>query len=262
MPLSYYWSSEFAYVATTNVFNLIAFLSAVFLLFDPLVFLSHTGYSIYHDRKAVREPSPASEKRGSRGSHSRHESRALPEKTQWWKWYAVSATVHLMDAWFFRTIIPFYERAKAHRLSGLPPQPNDIEEFADICRLLWGIVRALSLFVILIELWEKRLVIKDILGKDYKNPKWGFAVSYFLAPAIVASSLVPVVIYFFILACRNSTGFFWNVIKDAFKPDWRTGQNVFVKTATTTSTKTVLKIKGATGTASTVAAAKRKWGVF
>jgi hypothetical protein len=260
MSLSYYWSADFAYVATTNIFNFIAFLSAIFLILDPLVFLSHTGYDVYYDKKGGRETSPSSDKRGSRsGSHSRNDARSTHVKTQWWKWYAVSATVHLMDAWFFRTIIPFYERASLHRRSGQPPLPDDLQEFADICRLMWGIVRALSLFVILIEVWEKRLVIKDTLGKDYKNPKWGFAVSYFLAPAIVAISLVPVAFYFFILALQNSTGFFMNVIKDAFTPDWRSGQDVFVKTATTTATKTIVRIKPSAGTSVTT---KPKWGLF
>jgi len=241
MPISYYWSCEFAYVATTNVFNFIAFLSAVLLILDPLIFLSHTGYTVYHESKSTRETTPT-EKRGSGRSH-RAETRSSLSKPQWWKWYAVSAGVHLLDAWFFRTIIPFYERAQSHRQSGQPPSPDDMQEFADICRLLWGIVRTLSLFVIGIEIWEKRLVVKDLLGKEYKNPKWGFAVSYFLAPVIVALSLVPVAVYFLILTCKNSTGFLWSVIKEAFTPDWRRGQDVFVKTTTATSTKTVIKLQ-------------------
>jgi len=260
MSISYYWSSQFAYVATTNIFNFIAFLSAIFLILDPIVFLSHTGYDFYYREKAGREPSPSTEKRGGRGAHNRADARASQPKPQWWKWYAVSATIHLMDAWFFRTIIPFYERASVYRLSGQPPSPDDLQEFSDICRLMWGIVRALSLFVILIELWEKRLVVKDLLGKDYKNPKWAFAVSYFVAPAIIAISLIPVVIYFVLFGLWNSTGFFWNVVTEAFTPDWRKGQDVFTKIATTTATKTIVKIRPSTS--GTTATAKKYFGVF
>jgi hypothetical protein len=137
-------------------------------------------------------------------------------------------TVHLLDAWFFRSIIPFFERARSQR--DLPP--DDLQDLADICRLLWGIVRCLSLFVIILEIWEQRLVLKTVLGQDYKNPKWGFAVSYFLAPAIVALAALPVAVYFIFLAVWNSSGFFWGVVRDAFTPDWRSGQDVFVKKAT------------------------------
>lgn len=104
---------------------------------------------------------------------------------------------------------------------------------------MWGIVRSLSLFVIGIEVWEKRLVLVTVLGKEWKNPKWGFACLYFIAPTTVAVAGSPVVLYFVLLGVWNSSGFFWGVIKEAFTPDWRSSQDVFVKTATETMTATV-----------------------
>lgn len=140
------------------------------------------------------------------------------------------AAVHLLDAWFFRTIVPFFERARVQRETS----PDDLQDLADICRLLWGIVRALSLFVIGLEVREKRLELKKMIGEDYKNPKWGFVFSYFLAPTIVALAASPVAVYFVFLALWHSTGFFCLVVKEAFTPDWRSGQDVFVKTAAET----------------------------
>jgi len=219
MSISYYWSYEFFYVSTTNLFNLIALFSAILFILDPIVFLGHTGYNVYHKYKHEKDPAP--EKRST--------AKDLSESAHWWKWHAVSAGVHLLDAWFFRSIIPFLERARANRSN--PPSPDDFQDLADICRLLWGIVRTLSLFVIALEIWEQRLLLKTVLGTDKKNPKWAFAVSYFITPAIIAVAAIPVVVYFLLLALRNSTGFLWSVIKEAFTPDWRHGQDVFVKTA-------------------------------
>ena len=229
MSYSYYVSGQFLYAATTNVFNVIAILSAILFLLDPLVFVAHTGYNFYLSKQATKRANEKAPERRSRRAPEPPEETLQP-KPQWWKWYLASATVHLFDAWFFRSIIPFFERAQAQR----EVPSNDLQELADICRLLWGIVRTLSLFVIGLEVWEKRLVLKTVLGQQYKNPKWGFAISYFLAPAIVALAASPVALY---LVCRvlwNSTGFFWAVVKEAFTPDWRSGQDVFVKKATET----------------------------
>ena len=217
MSWSYYTSGDFLYVATTNLFNAIAFLSAILLLLDPLVFAFHTVYGYYRAQKALKEQDGKKFKKAP----------AL-NKPVWWKWYALSATIHLLDAWFFRSIIPFFERARTHK----DQAPNDLQDLADISRLLWGIIRSLSLFVITLEIWEKRLVLKTVLGQHWTNPKWGFAVSYFVAPSVIALSALPVAVYFILLGVWNSTGFFWMVIKDAFSPDWRHGQDVFVLTVT------------------------------
>ena len=226
MSWSYYVSGDFLYVSTTNIFNVIALLSAILLLLDPILFIVHSGYNYYVAQQASK---PTTEKR--KETRANLQNRVSP-KTEWWKWYIVSATIHLLDAWFFRSIVPFFERARSQR--DLPP--NDLQDLADISRLLWGIVRSLSLFVIILEIWEQRLVLKTVLGQNYKNPKWGFAVSYFLAPGVVALSALPVAIYFVLLAVWNSSGFFWGVITDAFTPDWRRGQDVFVKPAKETVT--------------------------
>ena len=229
MALSHYVSAEFLYVATVNVFNVIALLSAILLLLDPILFVAHTAFNYYLAQQALKPP-PEKQTKGSsdrQGPRTNPQSRLHP-KPEWWKWYAVSALIHLLDAWFFRSIIPFYERARSQR----DATPDDLQDLADISRLLWGIVRSLSLFVIALEVWEKRLVLKTVLGQDYKNPKWGFAISYFLAPAIVAIAASPVAVYLILLALRNSVGFFGGVIKEAFTPDWRTSQDVFIKTAT------------------------------
>ena len=235
MSLNYYLTGEFLHVATTNVFNFIAFLSAIMLLLDPILFVVHTAYNYYLHLQAEKAET---EKRA--GKSPSEVSRTLPKDRlnvtpEWWKWYLAAFVIHLFDAWFFRTIIPFFERARAQR--DLPP--NDLQDLADIARLMWGIVRSLSLFVIGIEVWEKRLVLVTVLGKEWKNPKWGFAVFYFLAPAIVAVAASPVAAYFVLLGLWNSWGFFWGVIKEAFTPDWRNKQDVFVKTATDSVTATV-----------------------
>jgi hypothetical protein len=227
LSYSYYVSSEFLYLATANLFNVIALVSAMLLLFDPILFLAHTGYNYYLAQQALKT-----------GEKEKRKGPPKPKDApQWWKWYAVGITIHLLDAWFFRTIFPFYERVQSLRIS--PPPPDDLNDLADISRILWGIVRTLSLFVIGLEIWDQRLVLKSLLGQTYTSPKWWFALSYFLAPAIVALSASPVAIYFVVLALWNSGGFFWGVIKDAFTPDWRTSQDVFVKTATTTVTSTI-----------------------
>jgi hypothetical protein len=243
MALGYYVSAEFLYVATVNVFNVIALLSAILLLLDPILFVAHTAFNYYLAQQALKPP-PGKQ---TKGNSDRQDPRANPQnrlhpKPEWWKWYVVSALIHLLDAWFFRSIIPFYERARSQH----DAPPDDLQDLADISRLLWGIVRCLSLFVIALEVWEKRLVLKTVLGQDYKNPKWGFAISYFLAPAIVAIAASPVAVYLMLLALRNSIGFFWGVVKEAFTPDWRTGQDVFVKTATETAT-VVAKASSAPG---------------
>ena len=231
MNLSYYTSSAFLYAATTNVFNLIALLSAILFIVDPIAFLIHGGYKFY----LSLYPPPPPETTG------KSKSRAPPpapkdrisDRTPWWKWYLAAATIHLFDAWFFRTIIPFYERAQATK----DLAPDNLQELADITRLLWGIVRALSLIVVGMEIWEKRLILKSTLGEDYRNPKWAFAASYLIAPAIVGTCLVPVAAYLVLLTVWHSTGFFWIVVKEAFTPDWRSGQDVFVKHVTETVVK-------------------------
>jgi hypothetical protein len=227
---AYYVSGSFLYAATTNVFNVIALLSAVLLLLDPIVFVAHSGYNFYADHKAQTAVAEAPEKPKSR--------KAPPpsRKPVWWKWYAVSATIHLLDAWFFRSIVPFFERAQANQGK---PSTSDLQDIADITRILWGIVRSLSLFVIGLEIWETRLVLKSVLGQHYDNPKWGFAISYFVAPAIIAVAALPVGGYLVVLALWNSTGFFLAVVKDAFTPDWRHGQDVFVARITETVTSKV-----------------------
>jgi hypothetical protein len=243
MVLEYYMSSAFLYNATTNVFNVIALLSAILLILDPVVFVLHTGYSFYLHEQARK----AADEKASAGPSASTRAKGPPRTDEpqpaWWKWYAVSATIHLLDAWFFRSIIPFFERVRSAHYPG-DGRPDDLQDLADISRLLWGIVRALSLFVITLEVWEKRLVLKTVLGQHWKNPKWGFAISYFLSPAIVAVSGSPVVVYFAFLAVWNSAGFFWSVIKQAFKPDWRRTQDVFVQTAT----KVVTVVKSPTAT--------------
>src|SRR5271170_6397619 len=158
MSWRYYVSGEFVYVSTTNVFNVIAFLSAILLLLDPIFFVVHTGYNFYQAHQALKqkEKGKGKEKESSRKNPK---ERIPPPEAEWWKWYAVSATIHLLDAWFFRSIIPFFERARSQRDS----PPNDLQDFADVSRLLWGIVRSLSLFVVGLEIWEKRLVLKSVL---------------------------------------------------------------------------------------------------
>src|SRR5579859_6737770 len=222
MSWAYYVSFDFLYASTINVFNFTALISATLLLLDPVVFTIHTGYDYYQARQALKAETEKSG--GATRAQPQRKHGAKNPKTVWWKWYVISATVHLFDAWFFRSIIPFFERARSQK--DLPP--NDFQDLADIVRLLWGIIRALSLFVIALEIWEKRLVLNQVLGMHWKNPKWGFATSYFLAPMIIAVSGIPVVIYLVVLALWNSTGFFWGVIKEAFTPDWRSGQDVFV----------------------------------
>ena len=225
MPFNYYFSGEFLYNSTTNVFNFIALISAILLILDPLLFIAHTGYNFYLSRKVA---SPAAEKPKGRpraASASQHHH-ATPS---WWKWYVVAASIHLLDAWFFRSIVPFFERARASK--GVP-HPDDLQDLADISRLLWGILRALSIFVIGLEVWENRLNLTKTLGQNYKNPKWGFAASCFLAPTIVVVSAVPVVGYWVLWAGWNSLGFLTGVVTQALKPDWRRTQDVFVKTAT------------------------------
>jgi len=224
MPLSYYLSGSFLYNSTTNVFNVIALISAILLIVDPILFIAHTGYNFYLSRQTIT-PAPEKPTKGRSKSSTSH----LQATPTWWKWYAVAATIHLLDAWFFRSIIPFFERARASK--GLSP-PDDMQDLADICRLLWGIIRALSIFVIGLEIWENRLDVTKSLGQNYKNPKWGFALSFFLAPGIIALSALPVVGYLVFLGCWNSLGFLSSVIKEALKPDWRRGQDVFVKTST------------------------------
>jgi hypothetical protein len=224
MPLSYYLSGPFLYNSTTNVFNFIALISAILLILDPILFVAHTGYNYYLSRQTTAPPEKP--KGRSKGTSSASHLHATPS---WWKWYVVAGLIHLLDAWFFRSIIPFFERARASK--GLPT-PDDMQDLADICRLLWGIIRALSIFVIGLEIWENRLDLTKTLGQNYKNPKWGFAVSSLLAPGIVAVSAVPVVVYLICLGVGNSLGFFSGVVKDALKPDWRRTQDVFVKTAT------------------------------
>jgi magnesium-transporting ATPase (P-type) len=249
MSLSYYTSSSFLYAATTNVFNVIAILSAILFILDPILFLIHTTYKFY---LSLYPPEPPSESGKSKGRDNapKPPKERLVAKVAWWKWYLVAATIHLFDAWFFRTIIPFYERARALKeLSG-----DNLQELADIARLLWGIVRGLSLIVIGMEIWEQRLVLKSTLGEDYKNPKWAFAASYLIAPAIVGVSLVPVAVYLALLAVWHSTGFFWSVVREAFTPDWRSGQDVFVKHATSTA------VGVSTGTP--IAPAKPLWKVW
>ena len=229
MSWGYYVSGQFLFIATTNLFNAIAFLSALLLLLDPALFVAHTFYNFY----AVQPVSTQANRKRRRGSSEGQQSRPDPQnrltaKIQWWKWYGASAVIHLLDAWFFRSIIPFFERAR----SQLDSPADDLQDLADICRLLWGIVRALSVFVVALEVWEKRLVLKTVLGQDYMNPKWGFAISYFIAPAIVAISALPVGVYFILIALWKSVGFFWDVVGEAFTPDWRSSQDVFVKTPT------------------------------
>jgi hypothetical protein len=225
LSLSHYLSQQFLYNATTNVFNVIALLSAILLLLDPILFVAHTGYIYYQSTQA---DNTSVEKKKGRPSNKDH----LHTKPQWWMWYGASIIIHLLDAWFFRTIIPFFERARSQR--DIPT--DNVQDLADICRLLWGISRSLSLFVIGLEIWDKRLELKTVLGQNYKNPKWGFALGYFIAPAIIALAASPVALYFVLLGVWNSGGFFVQVIKEAFKPDWRRGQDVFVKTATETVT--------------------------
>src|SRR5579862_6816403 len=218
---TYYFSGLFLYNSTTNVFNFIALISAVLLILDPILFVAHTGYNVYLSRQ-VRAPAEKPRGRAKAASSLTH---AAPT---WWKWYAVAATIHLLDAWFFRSIIPFFERAGA---SNRHTTPDDMQDLADICRLLWGIVRALSIFVIGLEVWDNRLELKKTLGQNYKDPKWGFAVACFMAPAIVAFAALPVLGYLVCLAAWNSLGFFGGVVKEALKPDWRRTQDVFAKTS-------------------------------
>jgi hypothetical protein len=235
MTLSYCLTGEFLHIATANVFNVVALLSAVLLLLDPILFLVHSGYNYYlHLQAEKAEAEKRAGKPPSEQSRNRPKDH-LNATPEWWKWYLAAFVIHFFDAWFFRTIIPFFERARAQR--DLPT--NDLQDLADISRLMWGIIRSLSLFVIGIEVWEKRLVLVTVLGTKWKNPKWGFAVLYFLAPTIVAVAVSPVVLYFVLLGVWNSGGFFWGVIKEAFTPDWRSSQDVFVKTATETVTTTV-----------------------
>jgi hypothetical protein len=217
-------SSTFLYNATTNVFNVVALLSAILFILDPVVFVVHTGYNYYLHVQATK----AANEKTTKGRRSHQSEEPQPA---WWKWYAISATIHILDAWFFRSIIPFFERVRSPRYPG-DGRPDDLQDTADISRLLWGIVRVLSLFVVLLEVWEKRLELKKILGQHWKNPKWGFAISYFVSPAIIALAASPVAIYFACLGVWNSTGFFWSVIKEAFTPDWRRTQDVFAQTAT------------------------------
>ena len=221
MALSDYLSSKFLFIATANVFNVIALISAILLLLDPILFLAHTAYNFYQLKKAEKNPPPEKGRGKARGEVNPHRA---PPNTAWWKWYVVVGIIHLLDAWFFRTFIPFLERAR----NGVETPGDDLRDLVDIARLLWGIVRALSILVLALEILEKRLVLKTVLGEDYKNPKWGFAIAVSLAPAIVIIAFSPVVVYWLLLALWNSTGFFWGVIVDAFKPDWRTGQDVFV----------------------------------
>ena len=240
MSWCYYVSGEFLYVATTNLFNVIALLSAVLLLLDPIVFIAHSGYNFYLSVQETKAAATREKPKGRSQPPRQNLQDRIPPKTEWWKWYVVSATIHLFDAWFFRSIIPFFERARSQH----DAPPNDLQDLADISRLLWGIVRTLSLFVIALEIWEQRLVLTTVLGQHYKNPKWGFAVSYFLAPAIVALGALPVAIYFILLGLWNSGGFFWGVVKEAFTPDWRSGQDVFVKKAA----ETIAVVKKTTST--------------
>ena len=221
MDISCYLSSKFLFIATANVFNVIALISAILLLLDPILFVAHTGYNFYQLKKAEKNPPPAQTRSKGRAEVNPYRQ---PPYTAWWKWYVVAGIVHLLDAWFFRTFMPFLERAR----SEIEQPQDDLRDLVDIARLLWGIVRALSILVIALEILEKRLVLKTVLGEDYKNPKWGFAIAVFLAPAIVVISFTPVVVYWLLLALWNSTGFFYRVIVDAFTPDWRTGQDVFV----------------------------------
>jgi hypothetical protein len=249
--LSYYTSSSFLYAATTNIFNVIAILSAILFLLDPILFAIHTGYKFYLSLYPSPEQAEPGDKRKKPAPAPK--GRVHPA-TQWWKWYLAAATIHLFDAWFFRTIIPFYERAQASK----DLTPDNLEELADITRLLWGIIRGLSLVVVGMEIWEKRLVLKSALGEDYKNPKWAFAASYLVAPAIVGTALVPVGAYLAVLGVWHSIGFFWSVVREAFTPDWRSGQDVFVKYA-----ETVVRV-GATGTPipKPVATGKPVWKVW
>jgi hypothetical protein len=242
LSISGFFTQQALHNATSNVFNFIALLSAILLLLNPVIFVAHTGYNLYQAQTEAKQGGGEKKKHKSPKDH-------LHPRPKWHRWYAVAMGIHLLDAWFFRTIIPFFERARGDTVA-LPA--NDIQDLADICRLLWGIVRALSLFVIGLEIWDKRLELKTVLGKDWKNPRWGFAAVYLLAPAIVALSTLPVVIYFAFLALGNSTGFFRTVVRDAFTPDWRSGQDVFMKTATE-----VIKVVEVTPTA-----AKPAWKLW
>jgi len=206
MALSDYFSSKFLFIATANVFNVIALISAILLLLSPIVFVAHTGYNFYHFQKAEKIP-PQQTGRRAEVNPYRH-----PPYTAWWKWYVVTGIIHLLDAWFFRTFMPFLERAR----SGIETPAKDLGDLIDIARLLWGIVRALSIVVIAVEILEKRLILETVS----------------LAPMIVAISFSPVALYWLLLATWNSTGFLWGVIVDAFKPDWRTGQDVFAPSNT------------------------------
>src|SRR5437667_62950 len=161
MSWSYYVSWEFLYVTTPNVFNVIALLSAILVLLDPIVFIAHSGYNYY---AAIKEANPSKQKQKEKGRAAPRQNLQdrLPEKLEWWKWYAASVSIHLLDAWFFRSIIPFFERAQNQH--DLPV--DDFQDLADISRLLWGIVRTLSLFVILLEIWEQRFdhdVFRNVL---------------------------------------------------------------------------------------------------
>src|SRR5271169_753882 len=109
MSWGYYVSKEFLYASTTNVFNFIALISAILLLLDPILFIVHSGYNYYIAQQSQK---PTNEKR--KETRANLQSR-IPQKVEWWKWYLVSMTIHLLDAWFFRTIVPFFERARSQR---------------------------------------------------------------------------------------------------------------------------------------------------
>src|SRR5271163_4239693 len=141
MALSDYFASKFLFIATANVFNVIALISAILLLLDPILFVAHTGYNFYHLKKAEKNPPPEKGRGKSRAEVNPYRT---PPYTAWWKWYVVTGTIHLLDAWFFRTFIPFLERAR----TGIETPADDLRDLVDIARLLWGIVRSLSILVI------------------------------------------------------------------------------------------------------------------
>src|SRR5271163_2777560 len=90
MALSDYFASKFLFIATANVFNVIALISAILLLLDPILFVAHTGYNFYQLRKAEKAPAATEKKTRGKASESTHHR--IPPHTEWWKWYLVSAT--------------------------------------------------------------------------------------------------------------------------------------------------------------------------
>jgi len=94
----------------------------------------------------------------------------------------------------------------------------------------------LSILIVSIEIMDHRLDPKSVLGSNFRNPKRLLAMSWFIGPALVVISALPVVLYFFVVMCWHSVGFCWSVVMEAFSPDWRTSQDVFVATARETVT--------------------------